>query len=320
MVFGMKMFKKLLFGTAGIPLSTPGRNTLSGVAYVRALGLDCMELEFVRNINISREIAPRVKETSKKNDVVLTCHGQYFINLNSHDKKKKEASVQRILNAARRASECGAVSVTFHAAYYQGDSPEKTYGIVKGSLRRIVKILKDEGVEIWIRPETTGKSSQFGSVSELLKVSQEAEMVMPCIDFAHIHARTGGAYNSYEEFKEILSGVEKYLGREGLNSMHIHMAGINYTEKGERNHLNLKDSDLRYEELIRAWHEYKIRGVVISESPNIEKDALLLQKEYESQKKMFEEYGQDLPEYRKIQKEKGRYAPYRTGGKFRTKR
>lgn len=308
----MKNFDRLLFGTAGVPLSTPERNTLNGISYVKALGLSTMELEFVRNINIGKELAKEVKKTAEKEGVTLTCHGQYFINLNSKEKEKKDASVQRILNAARRAYECGAVSMTFHAAFYQGDDSKKVYEVVKESLKNITKTLKNEGVNIWVRPETTGKPTQFGDIYELAKLSSEIDNVMPTIDFAHLHARTGGKNNTYQEFCEILNIVEKHLGKDGLNNMHIHMAGINYTDKGERNHLNLKESDFNYKDLISAWHEYKIKGVVISESPNIENDAILLKKEYDSNKKMFE-HDSVTPDFKTSQKAKKEYSPYKAG-------
>ena len=80
---------RLLFGTAGIPITTNNPSTVNGIKRVKELGLGCMELEFVRNINISKEKAPEVKETAKREDVVLTCHAPYYINLNSEDKRKK---------------------------------------------------------------------------------------------------------------------------------------------------------------------------------------------------------------------------------------
>lgn len=64
--------------------------------------------------------------------------------------------------------------------------------------------------------------------------------------------------------------------------MHIQVAGVNYSGKGELNHLTLKESDLNYKEIVRSWREFKIGGVVISESPNIEGDAMLLKKAYEA--------------------------------------
>lgn len=272
---------KLRFGTAGPPLSTSDRNTINGIAQVRKLGLDAAEIEFVRQVFIKEDAAHPVKEAGKKHDVALTCHGQYFINLNAAEKETVLASMQRIAHAAKIASMCGAESMTFHAAYYLGQDKEIVYNKVKDSLKEVIRQMQDAGHKIWIRPETTGKPTQWGDLKEILRLSQELEQVLPCIDFSHLHARTGGKNNTYEEFRQMLVEVEKAKGREALNNMHIHVSGINYTAKGERNHLNLQESDLNYKDLIKAWKEFKIKGVVISESPNIEGDALLMKEEWD---------------------------------------
>ena len=271
---------RLRFGTAGIPLNTPDRNTINGIKQVRNLGLEAMELEFVRSVNITEKKAPEVKETAKKEDVALTCHGQYFVNLNSQEQEKIEASKQRIYKAAKIASLCGARSMTFHAAYYMKEDPEKVYQKVKEGMKEVLKKLKEHSHDIFVRPETTGKGTQWGDLKEIIKLSQEFDKVLPCIDFAHLHARTG-KNNTLPEFREMLTQVESGLGRTALNNMHIHMSGINYSEKGERNHLTLKDSDFNYQDLLKVWKEFKVKGVVISESPNIEQDALLMQKKYQ---------------------------------------
>jgi len=104
---------------------------------------------------------------------------------------------------------------------------------------------------------------------------------MPCIDFAHFHARTNGKYNTYKEFASILEAIEKKLGRKGIDNMHMHITGIAYGPKGEKNHLTLEESDLKYQELLKALKDFKVKGIAISESPNIEGDALLMQKTYE---------------------------------------
>ena len=269
---------KLRFGTAGIPLSVKVRDTINGIQKVRELNLDSFELEFVRNINIKKEKTSEVKDVAEKNNIVLTCHAPYYINLNSNDKQKLHASIDRILNSARIANLCNAWSVCFHAAYYMKESPEKVYAQVKNSIKYIVNILKKENNKIWIRPEVGGRVAQFGELQEIIKLSQEIEQVMPCVDFAHLHARSNGAYNTHKEFCNVLEDIEKNLGREALNNMHIHISGINYNEKGEKNHLILKNSDLNYKDLVKVWKDFKIKGVVISESPNIEEDAMLLKK------------------------------------------
>ncbi|MEK6808290.1 MAG: TIM barrel protein [Nanoarchaeota archaeon] len=274
-------FESLLFGTAGIPLSCKGGTTSDGIEQVRNLGLECMELEFVRNVNIKKEKAPPIKELARKNKVVLSCHGQYFINLNSLEPEKVTASKKRILNAAEIANLCGAFSMCFHAAYYMGQEPKGVYERVKSQLKEVIQFLQENSNPIWIRPELTGKETQFGNLQEILKLSTELEQVMPCIDFSHCHARYNGKYNSYEEFYSILAEIERTLGRECLDNLHIHVSGIEYGPKGEKNHLNLEESDLNYKGLIKAWQEFKIKGVIISESPNIEGDALLMKRSYE---------------------------------------
>lgn len=271
---------KLLFGTAGIPISTEYRNTINGVKQIRKLGLDAMEMEFVQSVNISKEKAPEVKKAAKEDGIVLTCHAPYYINFNSLDSAKLEASRLRLLNAARIANLCGGWSVAFHPAFYHKMPADKVYENVKKQLSAVMEILKDEGNEIRIRPEVMGRVSQFGTLEETIKLSQELEQVLPCVDFGHLHAREG-KYNTYEEFCSALALIEKELGRDALDNMHIHMEGINYGDKGEKNHLELEESDMNYRDLVKAWKDFRIGGVVISESPNIEKDAMMLKGIYE---------------------------------------
>ena len=273
--------KDLLFGTAGIPLSANPRTTADGIKHVRKLGLSAMELEFVHSINITKDKAPIIKKAAEESNIVLTCHAPYFINLNSLEKAKIKASIDRITNSARILNLCGGYSVCFHSGFYMEQEKDIVYETIRKNLKQITSTLKSEGNNVWIRPETTGKDTQFGNVDEILQLSQELDNVMPCVDFAHFHARTNGKYNTYEEFCSILEKIEKVLGKKGLENMHIHITGIAYGPKGEKNHLNLKESDLNYLELLKALKDFKVKGVVVCESPNIEEDALLMKKIFE---------------------------------------
>ena len=64
----------------------------------------------------------------------------------------------------------------------------------------ICKTLEEEGNDIWVRPETTGKPTQWGNLEEIVKLSRDFKQVLPCVDFSHLHARTNGKYNTYDEF------------------------------------------------------------------------------------------------------------------------
>jgi len=269
----------LLFGTGGTPHSAKSPSTQSGIERIAELGLGCMEIEFVQGVRMSEERATLVGEIAAKKGIKLSAHAPYFINLNAHEPEKIKASQDKLLQTARIASLCHAENIVFHAAFYLGDSPEKAYNTVKRYLEEILNQLKQENNRVWIRPETAGKLSQFGSLEETLDLCTELGGIAPCLDFAHWHARAGG-FNSYQEFASILLQVKDRLGRNALDDMHIHVSGIAYGRKGETKHLNLKESDFQYAELIKALKDYDAKGIVICESPNLEQDALLLQATY----------------------------------------
>ena len=71
------------------------------------------------------------------------------------------------------------------------------------------------------------------------------------------------------------------LGRSALDDLHIHMGGINYNEKGEKN-LPLLESDFNYVECLKAIKDFNVKGCVILEGPLVEKDALLLKNTYKN--------------------------------------
>ena len=268
------------FGTAGIPFSTEPRNTVNGIKTCKQLGLSAMELEFVRNVNVSERLAPEVKKTATENDISLSCHSSYFINLAAKEKEKQDASRERLLKAARILDACGGKSVVVHAGYYLGREPKTIQNTITQQLKKASKILQDEGQAVVLRPETMGKHTQWGTLDEVIKASEEIDSVLPCIDISHMHARTNGGYNTKQEFESILTKIEKHLGKEGLQNMHIHCQGIHYSEKGELNHLMLDESDFNWKTFLTTLKKWKAKGNIISESPNPQADALKMQKYY----------------------------------------
>ncbi len=271
----------LLFGTGGTPLSSKSKSTVSGIERIAELGLGCMEIAFVRGVKMGEASARQVAEVAARAGIKLSAHAPYFINFNAREPEKIKASQNRLLQTASIASLCGAHSVVFHTAFYLGDPPEKAYDVVKKYLAETLSQLKQENSRVWVRPEVMGKPSEFGTIDEILNLCTELEGLAPCLDVSHWHARTG-AFNSYPEFAAVLQQIKARLGRAALDDMHFHFSGIHYGAKGEINHLNLKESDFRYVELLKAFRDYGVKGLVICESPNLETDALLLQETYRS--------------------------------------
>jgi deoxyribonuclease-4 len=271
----------LRFGTAGVPKSTKGTSSLAGIQRIKELGLDCMEVEFVKGVKMGAETAEKIGEAAKEAGVRLSVHAPYYVNLNAAEEGKRLASMERLLASARMAKKCGASSVVFHPGYYGKDGEEKTFLNIKKGLSEVASILRAERGGVVLRPETMGKRSQFGSLEEILQLCRELEGVLPCVDFSHIHAREGrGKANSYREFDRILRKIERKLGREALKNMHIHVSGVEYGHRGELKHLNLDESDFRYDEWVQALKDAGAEGMVICESPIQERDAAILKSLY----------------------------------------
>lgn len=271
-------FDKLNFITAGMPLRTGKASYPKAFEVLKEMNLDGMELEFVHGVRMNDANRNFVKEMSK--DFVITAHGPFYINLNSQEEEKIDASLQRIIDTAYVAKQAGAFSITYHAAFYMGKDKETVYNQVKTQTRRILDVLENENIDVWIRPETTGKATQWGDLDEIIRLSKEFEQVLPCIDFSHLHARSAGEYNTYDEFSKILEKMGTEIGEYALENFHGHLAGIEYTAKGEKQHLNLENSDMNYKDLIKAMKEFGVKGALVCESPNIEDDCKLLKDYY----------------------------------------
>lgn len=274
-------FDRILFGTGGVPDTVPlPRSTEAGVARTGQVGLGALEVEFVRGVRMSESTARAVAQVALRTGVRLSVHAPYFINLNAREPDKVRASQERLLQSAHIAWLLGAETVNFHAAFYLGDNPGQVYQVVKQRLQDVVRQLREEGNPCWLRPEVTGKHTQFGTLEEVLGLAEEIEGVLPTLDVAHWHARTGRC-NTYQEFMDMLRQVEARLGPAALANMHFHCSGIKYSRVGELAHLNLDTSDFNYRDFLRALKNMDIKGMVICESRDLEGDALLLQRSYQ---------------------------------------
>jgi deoxyribonuclease-4 len=159
------------------------------------------------------------------------------------------------------------------------NDPADVLKIILPRLEGCIKELKKNGDNVTIRPETMGKSAMLGSFEDAVAMSKAVDMVQPCLDFAHLHARPGdGSMNTYDEWSRLLESYGKQLGAKSLKNLHIHLSGIEYGPKGEKNHLTFKDADFDLKALFKALHEFGCGGRILCESPIMEEDALYMKK------------------------------------------
>jgi deoxyribonuclease IV len=271
--------KSLYFGASGIPASTHPRDSANGIKQSRALGLDAMEFAFVHSVYLTKEKALEARKIAEKEKIFLSVHAPYYINLNAKENDKLEASKKRIMDSCRIGAAAGARYVTFHPAYYMKDDPKKVAEKVNGVMDELIDQIKKEKLDILLAPETVGRVSQYGSLDELLEYCAGNKRAWMLFDFAHLHAYGNGALKTQKDFDAVFEKIKAYR-KDFLDAIAIQVAGINYSEKGERNHLAFKESDFKYKAFLQSLKDFKVKGTIITESPVMEEDALLLQKAY----------------------------------------
>ncbi len=261
--------------TAGVPLHSKG--ILDGLDYIKKLGLDGMEVEFVRGVRLKGNTLRKIGETARQLGLTLSIHAPYYINLASLEQEKIDRSIEHIMASVRAGEIMRAYDVVFHPAFYQGRSSDEVMSMVRSAIEKILLKMDKEGLKnVILRPETMGKKSQFGDLDEIITLSSEFDgRVLPCVDFAHLHARTG-KMNTYQEFSNAFDSIRKVLGDEAVRKLHLHLSGIEYTSKGEKKHLPFIRSDFNLKGMVELLRNSNYDGNIVVESPNIEGDALLL--------------------------------------------
>lgn len=266
----------LNFGTAGIPVSSPKRDTISGVKRVAEIGLDAMEVEFVRGVRMGIKSAENIRTVAEKMDVSLSTHAPYFINLASEDEEKRKKSITFITNTARIADALGAKTLVFHPGYYYKKDRDRTFSLMLDNIKKAKEIVEKNKWNVRLAPEIMGRQATFGSLDETISICTEAGVV-PTIDFAHIHARGNGCLKTKDDFSKVFDKLKKLE----LKNFHMHFTGIRYKDGNEKKHLVLREGDLKFELLASVLSERNISGTIINESPNLEIDALYMKKIYD---------------------------------------
>ena len=273
-----------VFGTVGSPYSTPPKpgGSIGAIQRLAELGLYALELGWVRSVRIGVEACAQIKAAASEAGVRISIHAPYYMNLNA-DEEEWPKSRQRLMDAAHYGNLAGASDIVFHPGSYFEHPPEQVLQVALPRLRGCVDELRASGNPVTLRPETMGKGAMLGSIDDVIVMAREIDGVEPCLDFSHLHARTGdGSLNSYDEWRALLTKYAGALGKDSLKRLHCHLSGIEYGEKGEKNHLRLVDSDLDLNGLINALVDLQAGGRILCESPErMEDDAGIIKQTWE---------------------------------------
>jgi deoxyribonuclease-4 len=269
------------FGPAGVPplFRAMGADLLAVPALLREEGLDAFEYEAVRwgkIPQIKQAEAEKLGLEAKRNDVLLSVHGSYYINL-AGEKDVLEASKQRLIACASAAEWMGAYVAVFHPGFYGKIGKSSAFKKCVESLKDVVKTMESLGIRnVKLGAETMGRHVQIGSLEEIVNICAEVDRTQLVIDWSHLHARGMGRFRTRLDFRSVIEEVEKKLGIEAARNMHCHFTKIEFTEKGEKRHhvLDEKKYGPNFQLLAETISEFRLRPVVICETPMLDIDAM----------------------------------------------
>jgi len=258
--------------------------------WLKNMGLNAYEYQCSKGVKIGKEIAKTLGDQAAENDIFLSIHAPYYINMSSVELEKRVNSKRHIMETLQAAKWMNAKRIVIHTGSCSKVSREWALKTAIGVLKETICEADAMGYSnIAICPEVLGKMNQLGSLEEILELCKIDERLIPTIDFGHLHARGMGSLKSIEDFEEVIANIENILGYERLKIMHVHFSRIEFTHGGEKKHWSLEDTQYGpdFEPLAEIISKKKLEPVIICESRDcMAEDAQKLKSIYENASKL----------------------------------
>ena len=278
----------ILFGPAGNAASFAAagfKATVDAPRWLAGLGLTAYEYQCGHGVKVGAETAAKIGAQAQAYGITLSMHTPYYINLSSAAAERIEKNIDYVLQSCRAAQAMGALRLVVHCGGVGKQSRDAAFANTKTNIRAILSAMEEVGFEQTLCLETMGKQSVIGSAEEICKLVALDERLLPCIDFGHLNARTGGKCNSYEAFCALFDRMENEIGAERTRRFHSHFSKIEYGPKGEVRHLTFADKLYGpvFEPLAEILVQRGYSPTIICESAGTQaEDALEMQRLYQA--------------------------------------
>jgi deoxyribonuclease-4 len=262
--------------------------------YLASLGLNAYEFSAGRMASFSdNETYELFRANVEKFNIAMSIHAPYYISLTSEKPETYEKSIERVADVYAWAVWLRATRIVIHPGTYSGKRNLNLLiqmivdGIKRGITLSYEKYpdLKNQFKQICICMETMGKPSQLGPTEEIIQLCKDigTQYCRPCIDFGHLYARNLGKIDGRPLYEQELTKIEQELGHEIVQNLHIHYSHIEFTDKGEKEHVPNTDQNYgpHLRPLLEIIKENGYTPTIINESPELEPDAKLIMDEWQ---------------------------------------
>ncbi len=240
---------------------------VSDEAYLDGLvarGHDALELPFVHGFPWKEKRCRTFGDLAADRGIALSVHAPYFAVLTVDDAEKRVQTLAALEHTMKLGKALGAHTIVAHTGYVKGRTPEELHELVDEGLRRIESKVRHLGVALGL--ETTGTDRSFGTLGDIALIAQRFSFVRPVIDWAHVHAKSGGALTTKDAFLSVINFLRSEFPGWAIDPLHTQFTDNEFGPKGEIRHVPYGSGTLRADPLAAAATEAGMRMIVISEA------------------------------------------------------
>jgi len=247
------------------------KSTFQAPEFLHGFGLNAYEYSFGRGINMTDEMAEKIRVAFCQADIQLSVHAPYYTNLASSDSEKIEKTFGYILESIKIANKMGAKRVVVHPGSLTKQTREAAFDNAAKNFEKLMFYLDetvDKDADYLLCLETLGKQGQLGTLDEVLALTKSHKKATACIDFGHINSITKGSLKAAGDYEKLIIKTIEELGEERAKNIHIHFSKIMYGSSGEIRHLTFDDTEYgpEFYPLAHIIHKYNLAPVIICES------------------------------------------------------
>jgi bifunctional non-homologous end joining protein LigD len=250
------------FGISQLPPEGTGDSDYLDALVARGHG--ALELPFVHGFPWKESRCGEFGRLAADRGIALSVHAPYFAVLTVDDPDKRAQTLAALEHTMKLGRALGAHTIVAHTGYVKGRTPEELHELVDEGLSRIEPKVRHLGVALGL--ETTGTERSFGSLGDIALIARRFSFVRPVIDWAHVHAKSGGALTSKEAFRSVIDFLRTEFPGWAIDPLHAQFTDNEFGPKGEIRHVPYGQGSLRADPLAEAATEAGLRMIVISEA------------------------------------------------------
>ncbi len=238
-----------------------------------AKGHRALELPFVEGFPWKEKRCAAFGRLAAERDLRLSVHAPYFAGLTLPEEDRGRQSLAALEHTMKLGHALGAPVIVAHFGSNYSEEPEVLMDRIRARLDAVTSKVESLGVGMGL--ETAGNNRSFGSLGDIAQLASEYSFVRPVVDWAHVHAMTGGGLTSKEAFGSVFSFIEAQFPGWMIAPLQAQFSDNEFGAGGEIRHVAYGEGTLRVGPLVEAASAAGVSMVLISEARDLESHDLI---------------------------------------------